>query len=80
MLEDNWWILYSKFRPVKQETLVWWEKVLAFLWLQLWMSWTCSIWVYPTLRRGGEGMMPCSIMKLLRQWLEIGKLELRFIG
>jgi hypothetical protein len=46
--------------------LVWWEKLIGYVWLQAWLSWTCSIWVYPTLRRGGEGMMPYSIINELR--------------
>ena len=80
MLEDMWWQLYSRIRPAEQKRLLWWEKVLGFFWLQLWMSWTCSIWVYPTLRRGGEGMMPCSILKPTRQWLETGTLKFKCSG
>jgi hypothetical protein len=38
-------------------------RVLGFVWVMAWMSWCCPIWVYPTLRRGGEGMVPYSFIR-----------------
>ncbi|KAH8589106.1 hypothetical protein B0O99DRAFT_637716 [Bisporella sp. PMI_857] len=33
-----------------------WSKVLGFVWVGCWMSWCGPFWMYPTLRRGEEGM------------------------
>lgn len=42
----------------------WWIHYVGYLWVFCWTSYTCSIWVYPVLRRGGEGMIPYSFVRM----------------
>ncbi|KAH7305683.1 membrane bound O-acyl transferase family-domain-containing protein [Rhexocercosporidium sp. MPI-PUGE-AT-0058] len=44
-----------------------WSKVLGFVWVGCWMSWCGPFWIYPTLRRSEEGMVPYSFIRNLKE-------------
>jgi hypothetical protein len=61
IIEDAAIHLYKK--ATGRTSAGWWAYALGYVWVALWMTWSVPMWVYPTLRRGGEGMVPYSFIR-----------------
>lgn len=72
MMEDLVMAAYKKVMGVqKGQQLGGWTRYVGWLWVGCFMSWCCPIWVYPTLRRGGEGMVPFSFIRMMPNAKEV---------
>jgi hypothetical protein len=41
-----------------------WQKIIGFLWVLAWMTWTMPVWTYPISKESkGEGILPFSMIR-----------------
>ena len=80
MLED-WmmWVWGKRSNQGEEEErgpLRWWQKVVGYVWVALFFSWTTPVWAYPQLRRNTGAVSDCplpfSVIGWVTRWVQEG--------
>ena len=75
MIEDSVQWFFSRLRQSRgandddRRAISWWARIVGYVWVLLWMSWTMPGWAYPNYRRSdGELLLPFSLIESVARW------------